>query len=534
MRVFVAMLLCTSAAIAHAGAERRGALLVGHPFGGAGLTPLRYVGHDLERMREVLTLLGGFAPDAIEVSLGEDAETVAGRFARIGERLGAEPGAPSVFLFYYSGHAQAGELRLGDSRLSFARVKELIEGTGASVRLAVLDSCRAGEITELKGARKVAPIAVEIGARQSGLVLITASGADEDAQESDAIQGSYFTHFLASGMRGAADKNGDGQVTLGEAYGFAYENTLTTTVATRGGIQHPTYRYDLRGAGDLVLTRLDQRNGIIAWPAEVHGHFILFSRSRNAVVAEFDKQPGQPAELGVAPGGYVVKLRASDHLKLQRVEVADRGRVLVEPARMERVAFADDYAKGAVVTVDEVVYGRTGVSLALALVGQTFLSAPAREDYFASLAIARLQLDLDDLIRRRVGLFVDLGLGGSGVRSLTIGDDRIGRSRYRVRLTEVEAGLGLTYRYPATRALELGGLARLGVIVVGREFVDAALPAQSFATMSPGLGLSLRWRLAAWLRAGAEVRVHYMFFHVDQPMSLAYVDGGLNLAVVLR
>ena len=32
----------------------------------------------------------------------------------------------------------------------------------------------------------------------------------------------------------------------------------------------------------------------------------------------------------------------------------------------------------------------------------------------------------------------------------------------------------------------------------------------------------------------AEIRFHYVFFHVDEPMSLAYIDGGLNLTAVLR
>ena len=42
-----------------------------------------------------------------------------------------------------------------------------------------------------------------------GRVLISASGANEYAQESDALQGSYFTHYLVTGLRGAADTSRD-------------------------------------------------------------------------------------------------------------------------------------------------------------------------------------------------------------------------------------------------------------------------------------------------------------------------------------
>ena len=37
-------------------------------------------------------------------------------------------------------------------------------------------------------------------------MLLTSSSADEDAQESDAIAGSYFSHHLVSGLRGSADR----------------------------------------------------------------------------------------------------------------------------------------------------------------------------------------------------------------------------------------------------------------------------------------------------------------------------------------
>lgn len=67
------------------------------------------------------------------------------------------------------------------------------------------------------------------------------SSADEAAQESDRIGGSFFTHALVSGMRGAADASGDGKITLTEAYRFAFEETLQRTAQTQFGSQHPAY-----------------------------------------------------------------------------------------------------------------------------------------------------------------------------------------------------------------------------------------------------------------------------------------------------
>ena len=58
----------------------------------------------------------------------------------------------------------------------------------------------------------------------TGEALLTSSAADENALESKEIRGSFFSHHLVSGLRGAADSSGDGQVTLAEASSKAIEN----------------------------------------------------------------------------------------------------------------------------------------------------------------------------------------------------------------------------------------------------------------------------------------------------------------------
>ena len=71
-----------------------------------------------------------------------------------------------------------------------------------------------------------------------GHAYLTSSSADEAAQESDRIGGSFFTHFLVTGLRGAADADSDKRVTLDEAYRFAFDETLARTEAIGGGPQH--------------------------------------------------------------------------------------------------------------------------------------------------------------------------------------------------------------------------------------------------------------------------------------------------------
>ncbi len=529
-------LLMTLVALAPAASvaeQKRVALLVAHPFGGDDLIPLRYTAQDLERMRDVLTRLGDFAPRDVLLSYGEDAGELDQRFDQAQARLRGQP--DSLFVFFYSGHAKDGELRLGDSRLPLGDLKRRIESTGASLRVALLDACRSGSITRLKGAQLSEPIfmSVEDQAAQAGQVLITASSENEDAQESDDIQGSFFTHFLTTGLRGAADDNEDGSITLSEAYAFAYASTVLRTVGTRGGIQHPTYRFDLRGAGDVVLTRPGKPESHIAFPAALAGHFVVFDMERRVVVAELNKDAGRELRLAVSPGDYVVKKREGDHLRMARLLV-QAAPVTVAESEMEKVALADDYAKGAVISVDEVVHGKLGIRLALGLGAQTFLSAPVRDDYFPSLSVVELSLDFHNLLRKYLGLRVDLGLGSSGPRNLTLVDPDLGELAYRVQVGQASAGASLFALFPVSERVEVGGSARLGLISVHRTFLDGAFPEQSFSTLTPGVGAEVGMRVWDWLRLGARARVHYMFFNVDEPLSLAYLDGGITLSVVLR
>src|SRR5581483_8966349 len=118
---------------------------------------------------------------------------------------------------------------LGDSRLPIDDVKARVAATPVDVRVAILDSCRSGAMTRSKGARKAPAFEVEADSPTrdtKGLVILTSSTSDEDSQESDLIGGSYFSHHLASGLLGGADKSGDGRVTLFEEYAYAYDRTV--------------------------------------------------------------------------------------------------------------------------------------------------------------------------------------------------------------------------------------------------------------------------------------------------------------------
>ena len=178
----------------------RHALVVGANDGGGVLEHLSYAEADAERMASVLVDLGDFDEQLVTVLYRPSQEEL--RTALAHHASVAEAYDDDLFLFYYSGHADGVGLRLGDERYFFETLKHDLRVIDADVRLGVLDACRSGTITRLKGAAVTESLFGVEGTAAEGEAWITASAADELAQESESLRGGFFTHYLLSGMRG--------------------------------------------------------------------------------------------------------------------------------------------------------------------------------------------------------------------------------------------------------------------------------------------------------------------------------------------
>lgn len=291
--------------VAQAGVLRH-ALVVGANDGGGSLEPLRYAELDAERFAGVMVELGGMDAADVTVLYGPTARELQTALRWHAELAARSP--DDLFLFYYSGHADARGLRLGAEVYPFETLKADMRATPAEVKLGVLDACRSGQITRLKGAQVTTPFLVEQELEAEGEAWMTAASADEDAQESDRLRGSFFTHYLISGLRGAAD-TGDGDVSLDEAYRYAFDRVVDNTGGTVAGAQHPNFDYRLKGQGDLSLTRVTEGQSTVTFPAELAGQIVVLKMPDRTPVAEVAKRPGAAAVLALAPGTYLFRWR---------------------------------------------------------------------------------------------------------------------------------------------------------------------------------------------------------------------------------
>jgi hypothetical protein len=258
--------------------------------------------------------MGGVADKDIILLDQPDITAFEQALAEIENRLGqTSKEARTEVFFYYSGHADERGLLMGDERLPYQTLRHSLDSMRTDVRIAVLDACASGAITRIKGGKRRQAFMVDQSNTMRGYAFLTSSSADESAQESDRIGASFFTHYLVSGMRGAADVSGDGRVTLGEAYQFAFDQTLDQTTGTRGGAQHPAYDISLSGTGDVVITDVRQTNASLALGAALNGR--LFVRDSNQrLVAELYKPAGRAVELGLEAGTYSVFYEPSNQL----------------------------------------------------------------------------------------------------------------------------------------------------------------------------------------------------------------------------
>lgn len=471
---------------ARADGELRVAVLAGNNRGGEERATLRYATTDARRLAEALVRLGGFEPDNVMVLEEPDREEILSAIQRIGER--ARPGAgasKSLFVFYFSGHADGERLFIGSDTLALSELKAALASCPASVVITILDACNSGSALRVKGGqRRPAFLNMDNLSRTRGRVMLTSAAQGELAQESDDIGGSFFTHFLLSGLFGDADEDGNRRVTLHELYAYVFERTVHRTADTLAGVQHPSFDYELSGEGALVLSSLDGGNSGLALGENEAGTYLIFDRMRRRVVAEVHKNPGERRTVPLPPGKYLLKKRLEAGLLTAAIDVGENRWTELEPARMDFQAFEDPATKGWDLALSS---RRRPFEAALAGGFFAFTSAPAGGAW--SLPLAGVAFAFNDWPARRFGAQVEI-LAGAAPHSMPLEDGRIS-------LTLV----GASARGGLFREFHLGPLAARAGLATAVLYLERRFSTDGYHDSDRTLGLG------ASVQAGASVRI---------------------------
>jgi hypothetical protein len=341
--LFSAMMLAAPAA---AQQGERWLVVVGNNRGDLSETRLLYAEKDAQEIAESMRSYGGVSSRRTTVLLGERADNVRRALIEINAeiRQQASQGKPSMLMVFYSGHADAQALHLDGTRLDFDELRKVVQGSPATMRLLVVDACRSGTVTRVKGVAPAATFAIQLEDQTSaeGFAIITSSAAGESSQESDDLQGSFFSHHLVNAVRGAADRDADGRVTLNEAYAYAYAQTLRSSGRTVT-LQHPTYAYDVKGRAPIVLaTPLDgaSRSGQLRLGKSAT-YLITRGERSGTLVAELSPEVDQ-VRVALPEGPYFVQQRLPHEYReyavtLTRGQSVDLGEQPYQSAQYDRL-----------------------------------------------------------------------------------------------------------------------------------------------------------------------------------------------------
>ncbi|QHG17610.1 ABC transporter substrate-binding protein [Nostoc sp. ATCC 53789] len=212
------------------------ALLIGVSEYGADITSLLAAIKDVEAMQRVLLNpeMGGFAETDVTALKNPDRQEVEDAIYR----LFANRQKEDLLLFYFSGHGikdENGKLYLSNcntrkengrlvkpSALAASVLNENMNESKSERQVVILDCCFSGAIARDMIPRDDSTVNLQEELGGKGRAILTSSTSTQFAFEQEGLELSVYTRYLVEGIeKGAADKDGDGRISVDELHEYA-------------------------------------------------------------------------------------------------------------------------------------------------------------------------------------------------------------------------------------------------------------------------------------------------------------------------
>lgn len=160
-------------------------------------------------------------------------------------------GKDDTVILFFSGHGEADPLRPRDffflpydADPEHIRTKavemtglEFLETLDVKRVLVIADACYSGGFSKARAKSVKSPVSVFLESinTTSGAAVMSSSTDGQQSWEPPGFSNSVFTFYLLEGLKGRADKDHNGVVSLQEAYDYAYRQTVLST----NGMQKP-------------------------------------------------------------------------------------------------------------------------------------------------------------------------------------------------------------------------------------------------------------------------------------------------------
>ena len=237
--------------------------------------PLKYADKDALAFHDYLIKNVGIKHDHMTLLTNEQA-TLINLKRSLGTELKRNAGPKDTVIIYYAGHGapepdasspdgdglekylipyDADAQDLYSTGLPMREVETIFHRLSAERVIFITDSCysgaTAGRTFSTAGHRaNLSDGFLNRLSKGKGRVVLTASRAGEVSEERDNLGHGVFTYYLLEGLRGKADVDGDGLVTVDEAYSYLSSKVPQAT----GQNQHPVKKGEVEG--QLILGRI--------------------------------------------------------------------------------------------------------------------------------------------------------------------------------------------------------------------------------------------------------------------------------------
>lgn len=140
----------------------------------------------------------------------------------------AKAKADDTVIFFFSGHGYEGGFCCYDMKprsyiggISYKEMQILFRNCRAGRKMVFADACFSGGLSQQKTQLTVQTV------QNSEVVYFLSSKFDETSLELPNGPNGLFTYFLAQGLCGNSDLNGDRKISLQEIYDFVYSNVVS-------------------------------------------------------------------------------------------------------------------------------------------------------------------------------------------------------------------------------------------------------------------------------------------------------------------
>ena len=232
-----------------------------------GIPPLQYAHNDAQAFMDFLYSPngGGFKPSDTKLLLDEKATTNNIRSSLFTFLKKAEK--DDLVIIYFAGHGapEAGRPDnlylitydtdpndLASTAFPMWDMETALKRYIVADRVVILaDACHSGGVGQDTGLRSfgnanlINSYLANLDKTKPGRAIMTASETNQLSREGEQWKGhGVFTYYLLEALKGKADTDGDGIVTIAEAFKYVYDNVRSATESQ----QHPTIRgkYDVK------------------------------------------------------------------------------------------------------------------------------------------------------------------------------------------------------------------------------------------------------------------------------------------------